>query len=117
VAEDSCEGIRKIPALSSLIGQPVIAAALGVALGATLTFVAERAVRLVTPADPFRGMVLVTLLMGARFMIAALALALFYRFAHQGLAPFGIALGVSFVAGLSLEAVRISRPHLSHTSA
>lgn len=108
---------RKISALSSLFVNPVLAAALGVLLGAVLTLVAERAVRVVTPADPFRGMVLVTLLMGARFTVAAAALAAYYSFARDGLAPFGIALSFSFVAGLVFEAVRVSRPHVPHTSA
>lgn len=114
---ESCEGTPEISALSPLLVHPALAAALGALLGAVLTLVAERAVRLVTPIEPFRGMVLVTLLMGARFSLAALALASFYLFAREGLAPFGIALGVSFIAGLTAEAVRVSRPHLSHTSA
>ena len=114
---DSCEGIRKISAPSSLFVNPVFAAALGMLLGVALAFIAEWAARLVTPADPFRGMALVSMMMGARFGLAAVALAAYYALAREGLAPFGIALAFSVVAGLVVEAVRVSRPRIPHTPA
>lgn len=113
---DSCEGTSKISALSSLFGHPLIAAALGVLFGVLLMAVSHRAVSFVTPDDPLRGVVLVGALMGARFMAALGALAVFYFFARNGLAPFGIALVFSFVVGLFVEAFRLSGPHASRTS-
>ena len=114
---DSCEGTPKISALSSLFVHPALAAALGALLGVLLTFVSERAAAFVTPADPMRGLAMVAVMMGARFMLSLLALSAYYFFARDGLVPFGFALAISFVAGLAFEAVRVSWPHVPHTSA
>lgn len=86
-------------------------------LGGLLTFVSRRSSELVTPYDPFRGMVKYGALMLARMSFAIVALALYFIVARDGIAPFGVALGVSFVAGLLIEAVRASCPHISRTSA
>lgn len=86
-------------------------------LGGLLTFVTHRSSALVTPADPFRGMVKYGALMFARMTFALVALAVYYVAARDGLAPFGVALGISFVVGLVVEAVRASCPNISHTSA
>jgi len=107
----------KISGVFSLLGHPVVAMALGALLGAALTLVSERAASFVTPQDPFRGMAMVAVMMGLRFFVSLLALAAFYVFAPQGLAPFGLALAITFVAGLAIEAVRVSRPHVPRTSA
>lgn len=60
---------------------------------------------------------MVVVMMGARFFVSLVFLAIYYRLAPAGLAPFGVALALSFVAGLFVEAVRIVRPHVPHTSA
>ena len=113
---DSCEGTSEISAVTSLFSNPLIAAALGVLFGVSLMVVSHKAVRFVTPADPMTGVVMVGALMGARFMAVLAALAVLYVFARSGLAPFGIALVFSFVAGLFVEAFRLTAPHASHTS-
>lgn len=82
-------------------------------LGVLLMVVSHKAVGFVTPADPFGGVVVVGALMGARFALALAALALFYFFARGGLAPFGLALVISFMVGLFVEAIRLIRPHAS----
>jgi len=107
----------EISAVSSLFGHPLVAAALGALLGVLLTFVSRRSSALVTPRDPFRGMAIYGIFMLARMTFAILALALYYVAARDGLAPFGFALGISFVAGLVYEAVKASRPHAFHTLA
>jgi uncharacterized integral membrane protein len=73
--------------------------------------VSHKAVRFVTPQDPMTGVVLVGALMVVRFLVAAAALAAFYLLARDGLAPFGIALVFSFVAGLFIEAFRSIAPN------
>lgn len=113
---DPCEGTSEISAVTSLFGNPLIAAALGVLLGVSLMVVSHRAVRFVTPGDPMRGMAVVGVLMGARFMVVLAGLAVFYFSAPKGLAPFGIALVFSFVAGLFAEAFRLTAPHAPRTS-
>jgi hypothetical protein len=94
----------------------LVAAALGALLGAFLTFVSHRAASHITPEDPMRGLAVVALMMGARFMIALTALGAYFIFARDGLIAFGPALALSFVAGLAFEAVRASSPRVSHTS-
>jgi len=100
-----------------LFGYPVVAVALGALLGVLLTFVSHRASAYVTPRDPMRGLAVVIAMTGARFALALSALAAYSIFAHDGLAPFGFALGTSFIAGLGFEAVKASRLSASHTSA
>ena len=100
-----------------MIGHPAFAVALGALLGIALTLVSERAARFVTPEDPTRGFAMVIVMMGARFFVSLALLAVYYILAPAGLAPFGMALALSFVAGLFVEAVRIIRPHVPHTSA
>lgn len=107
----------EISGVSSLFGHPVAAVALGVLLGAVLTLASERAASFVTPQDPFRGVAIVAVMTGARLLIAVVALAAYSTFAREGLASFGFALGISFVVGLALEAVKASRLSAPHTSA
>ena len=107
----------EISGVSSLFGHPMAAVALGALLGAALTLASERAASFVTPKDPFRGVAIVAVMTGARLLVALLALGAYSLFAPDGLAPFGFALGVSFIVGLALEAVKASRPNVSHTSA
>lgn len=106
----------KISALSSLFGHPVVAAALGALLGVLLMAVSHWAVTFVTPEDPTRGVLIVGMMMFARFAIALSALAAYYFLVPSGLAPFGVLLAASFVTGLFVEAVRLSRPSMPHTS-
>ena len=106
-----------LPAASSLLGHPLVAVTLGMALGVVLTLVSERAVAFVTPEDPMRGLAIVGVMMGLRLALALAALAAYFLFARDGLAAFGLTLGLSFVAGLAFEAVRMSHPRASGTSA
>jgi hypothetical protein len=108
---------REIAAASSLLGHPLVAATLGIMLGVLLMFISLRASTFVTPDNPMRGFSIVIIMTGARFFLALVALAAYYIFAPDGLAPFGFALALSFVAGLGVEAVRVSSPKTSHTSA
>ncbi len=107
----------EISGVSSLFGHPAAAVALGALLGVVLTFASERAASFVTPQDPFRGIAIVAVMTGARLLVALLSLAAYSFFARDGLIPFGFALGVSFIAGLALEAVKATRLNTSHTSA
>jgi apolipoprotein N-acyltransferase len=108
---------REISAATSLLGHPLAAATLGLTLGVFLTYVSHRAVTFVTPEDPMRGLAVVAGMMGARFVAVLVALVVYYVFARAGLVYFGLVLAVSFVAGLMLEAVRMSSVRSSHTSA
>jgi len=100
-----------------VLGHPVVAVALGALLGVVLTLVAERAASFVTPENPSRGFAVVALATGARMIAALAALAAYFVFAPGGLAPFGLALGLSFIAGLAVEAGRASRLNTTHPSA
>lgn len=85
-------------------------------LGVLLMVVSHRAILFVTPKDPFRGLVIVGVMMGARFCLALASLTLFAVFAPSGLAPFGILLAISFVVGLFIEAVPSSGSRAMSTS-
>ena len=108
---------RAISAVSSVFGNPIVAAALGALLGVLLTLVSRRASAVVTPDDPARGVAIYGAIMVGRLFTAVIALAVFYLAVPEGLAPFGLALGLSFIAGLGFEAVKASRLNTSHTSA
>jgi hypothetical protein len=95
----------------------MVAATLGIVLGVLLTLLSERAVTHVTPDDPMRGLAVVSVMMGVRFLIALIALVVYYVFAHDGLTVFGISLALSFVTGLMLESARLTRIRTTGTSA
>ena len=107
---------REISAATSLFGHPMVAAALGALLGVLLTFISRRAASYVTPADPMRGMAVVGVMMGVRFLLALAALAAYYSFVPDGLVAFGLALAISFVVGLMFEAAKLSFVRATHTS-
>jgi len=100
-----------------VLGHPLVAVALGVLLGVVLTLVAERAASFVTPENPSRGLTIVALATGVRMVMALAALGAYFVSAPSGLPVFGFTLGVTFIAGLALEAVRASRIDAPHTSA
>lgn len=100
-----------------MLGHPLVAATLGILLGVLLTLLSHRAVTFVTPEDPLKGLRVVAVMMGVRFLIALVALGIYYFFAQDGLAAFGISLAVSFVIGLMVEAMRMTRLRASGTSA
>ena len=107
----------EISAVSSLLGHPLVAAALGALLGVLFTFISHRASGFVTPRDPMLGVAFYGAIMVARMIIAVAALWFYFLVALNGLAPFGFALGLSFIAGLGFEAVKASRIPTSHTPA
>jgi hypothetical protein len=85
---------------------PLLAAALGLALGGVLVLVSKWAARLITPADPTIGMAKV-LLINAFVMGAAVAgLAGFYFWDRPALTWFGLALVVGFLTVASVELFR-----------
>ena len=100
-----------------MFGNPVVAVALGALLGVLFTFISHRASGFVTPRDPMRGVAFYGAIMVARMITAVAALGIYFISARDGLAPFGMALGLSFIAGLGFEAVKASRIPTSHTPA
>ncbi len=107
----------EISAVSSLLGHPLVAAALGIVLGVLLTLVSMRAASFVTPEDPARGFAIVALMMGVRFGLAILALFAYTFIAPGSLIVFGSALVVAFLVGLVAEALKMSRTNVPRTSA
>lgn len=95
----------------------MVAAALGALLGVLLVVASHWAVRFITSEDPMRGLMVVVMMLVARFAVALAALAAFYYFVPAGLAPFGILLAASFFIGLLIEAVRLSGPRATRTPA
>ena len=105
---ESCEGVSALAAFIPF-ESPLAAAALGLLLGGASTLVSLWASRLVTPEDPTRGFVFVVGLMIIRLTVIIGALAAYFFFARRGLAPFAFAVVISFIGGLVIEAVKLSR--------
>ncbi|MHB1342246.1 MAG: hypothetical protein ACYC77_10430 [Coriobacteriia bacterium] len=102
---------------AALLANPPIAVVLGLALGVGLMMLSRLASTFVTPADPFRGFALVMLVMGAKFLVVAAVLVVYFNTARGGFAAFGTALAVAFLGSLVAEGVRASRTLSSSTSA
>lgn len=100
-----------------MLGHLWVAIALGVVLGVFLTLLSERAVGFVTPQDPMRGLAVVSVMMGVRFLAALAALTVYYVFARDGLAAFGVSLALSFVVGLTFESAKMTRIRTTSSSA
>ncbi len=68
-----------------------------------MLFVTKRASRLLTPESLAIGMAKILLVVGSSLVAAVVALTLLYLYARSALAPFGLALAVSFLAMVSIE--------------
>lgn len=102
---------------AALLANPVIAVALGLSLGVVMMLASRWASRLVTPEDPFRGFLVLMVVMGGKFLVVAAALTVYFMTAPRGFAAFGIALVVAFLVSLVVEALRTSHSMSSQTSA
>jgi hypothetical protein len=91
-----------------LLGNPVLAAFLGAAVGVGSFLLARAASRLVTPQDPFLGFAKVALVSLGRMLAIIVALAACFAFARPGFPAFAFALIVSFMGTLGFEAFRAS---------
>lgn len=92
-----------------LLSDPMLAAAIGLALGIALLVVSRAVSRLVTPEDPELGFAKVAVAMVIRLALVVAALVVFYVFARPGLMPFGIALVAGFFVMVTFELFGVSR--------
>jgi hypothetical protein len=95
----------------------VVAVALGALLGVLFTAISRYAASRVTPRDPMRGLAVVAIMMGVRFLISIAALGLYFAVARDGIVVFGLSMALSFVMGLGYEAVKLSSVRTFNTSA
>lgn len=94
----------------ALLANPLLAAVLGVTLGASLLLASRRASKLITPDDPAIGMAKVLVANTAVMAVAILGLFAYYSFARAALAFFGIALVAGFLVLASVELFRFGGP-------
>ncbi|MHB9003242.1 MAG: hypothetical protein ACYC6C_04160 [Coriobacteriia bacterium] len=83
--------------LIALLAHPVIAASLGVAVGASLLVLTRSGVRFITPENPEIGVVRAVVLMISGLVLGFVALLLYFLFVRAGLAAFGIGLVAGFL--------------------
>lgn len=102
---------------AALLANPLIAVVLGLVFGVGMMLLSRFASSFVTPADPFRGFALVMLMLGAKFLVVAAVLVVYFNTARDGFAAFGTALAFAFLGSLVAEGVRASRTLSSSTSA
>jgi hypothetical protein len=95
---------------------PLLAAALGLALGGVLVLASKRAVRLMTPDDPAIGMAKVLLINTLIMGTALLGLFAFYVWDRPALAWFGLALVVGFLSVASIELLRFGSAAMPRAS-
>lgn len=100
-----------VDSVLALLGHPVVAGVLGIAVGAGLLLVSRASFSTVSPDDPFRGLVIAAILLFARLAFATLAIVAYQHFVPAGFAAFGIMLAASFLVMYLVELVRYAGLH------
>jgi uncharacterized membrane-anchored protein len=83
--------------LIALLAHPVVAASLGVLVGAGLLLLTRSGVRFITPEDPEIGVVRAVVLMITGLVVGFAMLLVYFMFVRAGLVAFGIGLVAGFL--------------------
>jgi hypothetical protein len=94
---------------ASPFANPILAAALGLALGVGLLVVSRVSVRFMTPDDPGLGLAKVAVTMVVRMAAVVATLLAYFVWARAGLVPFGAALVAGFFVMVTVELFTMSR--------
>ena len=100
-----------VDSLTRLLSQPVVAAALGIALGAGLLLASRASFRTLDSADPSRALVLAAAALLGRLVAATLVIYLYSRFVPAGFPAFGVSLAGTFIVLYTVELVRYAGLH------
>lgn len=100
-----------LDSLGVLLSQPVVAAALGLALGGGLFVVSRWTFRTMNAEDPARGLSFIGMMLIGRMLLATVALFLYHTFAPSGFLAFGLATAGSFLVMYTVELVRYAGLH------
>lgn len=97
--------------MTSLLSQPLAAAAAGVVTGALLLLASRTSSRALTPANAERGLALAAVALLGRLGAATVVLWAFHRWVPGTFAAFGLALVGAFLVLYSVELVRFAGLH------
>ncbi len=98
-----------VDSVVALLGHPVVAAALGIALGVGLLLASRASFRAFTPDAPEAGLVYAAVSLFVRMAIAAGLLFVYYRFISEGFLPFAIGVAGGFLVMYTIELVRYGK--------
>ncbi len=93
----------------TLLGHPVVAAVLGIALGVGLLLASRSSFRTFTPDAPEAGLVYAAISLFVRMALAAGALFLYSRFVNDGFVPFAIGVAGGFLVLYTIELMRYGK--------
>jgi hypothetical protein len=102
--------------VATFLGQPAVAAALGVVLGIAMLALTAAGVRSFTPETLEIGAMRAISMMVVGLVVAFGALLLFYLFVRPGLVPFGLGLAAGFTVPALIALFRTSGIGTSSTT-
>ncbi len=95
----------------TMLGNPFVAAALGLALAAALLYASRASWRLMTPEQPGAGMALAALSLFGRMAGATVVLWAYKTYAPSGFKPFALIFASGFLILYTVELVRFAGLH------
>lgn len=93
----------------ALLGNPVVAAVLGIAFGVGLLLASRSSFRAFTPESPESGLIYAAVSLFMRMAVAAGALLVYNRFINDGFVPFAIGLAGGFFVLYTIELMRYGK--------
>lgn len=112
-----CESFEEKPLTSALahmarlLGNPIVASVLGLALAAGLLWNSRASFRAVTPENTSAGMAMAAISLFVRLAVATTALWAYKALVPTGLKPFAFSLAGGFLVMYTVEAVRFAGLH------
>lgn len=100
-----------IDSIGALLSQPVVAAVLGLVLGAGLLFASRNSFSRIASDDASRGILLAGLALIGRLFGATLLLYVYHRLSPAGFPVFGLTLVGTFLVMYTVELVRYAGLH------
>ena len=93
----------------ALLGQPVVAALLGIVFGVGLLLASRASFRAITPESPEAGLVFAAVSLLIRMALAAGVLFVYHRFISHGFVPFAVGVAGGFLVLYGVELTRYGR--------
>ncbi|MDF1542965.1 MAG: hypothetical protein RQ731_08375 [Anaerosomatales bacterium] len=98
-----------VDSVLALLGHPVVAAVLGIALGAGLLLTSRASFKAITPDSMESGLIFAAISLFVRMALAAAVLFLYFRFISEGFVPFAAGVAGGFVVLYTVELVRYGK--------
>lgn len=98
-----------VDSVLALLGHPVVAAVLGIALGAGLLLTSRASFKTITPDSMESGLIFAAISLFVRMALAAAVLFVYFRFISEGFVPFAAGVAGGFVVLYTVELVRYGK--------